>query len=191
MLHRRLRTGGLQQQPTQDVPGFDRFEILVGVGRDWKRRRAGWPKEMKEDEKAGEGGKLTRSREAAKNLPSAPLPSRSSRLRVSPFYNHGATDTTWQKEAVRSLRPSRRGGSRRCSQHLRRGCRRTGRYATLRFQTSPSWWNGRHRGLKIPFPKGSAGSTPADGTTFSGVSGRCDGCYDRLRWLRGPERMGS
>lgn len=28
----------------------------------------------------------------------------------------------------------------------------------------PRWWNGRHRGLKIPGPKGRAGSIPARGT---------------------------
>ena len=30
----------------------------------------------------------------------------------------------------------------------------------------PGWWNGRHRGLKIPCPQGRAGSTPALGTKF-------------------------
>ena len=28
----------------------------------------------------------------------------------------------------------------------------------------PAWWNGRHRGLKIPCPRGRAGSNPAAGT---------------------------
>jgi hypothetical protein len=29
---------------------------------------------------------------------------------------------------------------------------------------TPEWRNGRRRGLKIPFPQGSAGSSPASGT---------------------------
>ena len=29
---------------------------------------------------------------------------------------------------------------------------------------SPVWWNGRHRGLKIPWPLGRAGSSPVTGT---------------------------
>ena len=28
----------------------------------------------------------------------------------------------------------------------------------------PGWWNGRHKGLKIPWPQGRAGSSPAPGT---------------------------
>ena len=30
---------------------------------------------------------------------------------------------------------------------------------------APGWWNGRHWGLKIPWPQGRAGSTPAPGTS--------------------------
>ena len=30
----------------------------------------------------------------------------------------------------------------------------------------PAWWNGRHMGLKLPGPKGRAGSSPAAGTSF-------------------------
>ena len=34
----------------------------------------------------------------------------------------------------------------------------------------PAWWNGRHRGLKIPRPRGRAGSSPAAGTSFSALA---------------------
>ena len=30
---------------------------------------------------------------------------------------------------------------------------------------TPGWWNGRHWGLKIPWPRGRAGSSPAPGTS--------------------------
>lgn len=39
-----------------------------------------------------------------------------------------------------------------------------GRGSTCRRGKLPGWRNGRRRGLKIPFPQGSAGSTPAPGT---------------------------
>ncbi len=31
---------------------------------------------------------------------------------------------------------------------------------------SPGWWNGRHEGLKILWPHGCAGSSPASGTNY-------------------------
>ena len=31
-------------------------------------------------------------------------------------------------------------------------------------KSKPKWWNGRHEGLKIPWPQGCAGSSPAFGT---------------------------
>ncbi len=34
----------------------------------------------------------------------------------------------------------------------------------------PKWWNGRHEGLKIPWPQGCAGSSPAFGTVNKEIS---------------------
>ena len=36
--------------------------------------------------------------------------------------------------------------------------------AACHAQHTPGWWNGRHKGLKIPRPQGCAGSSPAPGT---------------------------
>ena len=44
-------------------------------------------------------------------------------------------------------------------------CRRQGSAMML-----PKWWNGRHEGLKIPWPQGCAGSSPAFGTVNKEIS---------------------
>ena len=36
----------------------------------------------------------------------------------------------------------------------------------------PRWWNGRHRGLKIPRPLGLVGSSPTRGTIGASSSGK-------------------
>ena len=46
----------------------------------------------------------------------------------------------------------------------------------------PAWWNGRHWRLKISWPYGRAGSSPAAGTTFDPEKHRPDAdqvCGDR------------
>ena len=39
--------------------------------------------------------------------------------------------------------------------------------------STPVWWNGRHKGLKIPRHNNRAGSTPATGTKTKNPVGFC------------------
>jgi hypothetical protein len=56
-----------------------------------------------------------------------------------------------------------------------------------RYSLRPEWRNGRRRGLKIPFPQGSAGSSPASGKLIlqlvarltEGRKGRFEGYFNR------------